>query len=274
MTRPLAFGSPGRYHLLCHASPPTLYSEEAHETLQVCVPLERALYTVTRQSETGNEVKQRLGSRDVLVIPTSQMHTIEWLRQADIVSLQLSEAFLERTLEVSRLHVRDSFIVRDSFVSRVAKELRDALHADGALTPLFVDSAVTMIAAKVVLPGLVRKPVGTRRAASLTPRQLKLIDDYIDAHLDNPIVASELAALVSISTWHFVRRFQSSVGVSPHEYITQHRILRSQELLREGELSIMQIALEVGMTHSHFSRMFLERTEMSPREYRARERDL
>jgi AraC family transcriptional regulator len=273
MTRPLAFASPGMYEVFCHASPPAVYPEESHETLQICVPLEHALYSVTRQSEVGNTVKQKLGARDVLVIPTSQMHIVQWLRSADIVSLQLSQQYLERTLELPRIHVRDTFTLRDPLVSLLAKELRNALHANGALSPLFVDAAVTMIAGKALLPGLVRRPIAPRAAASLLPRQLKSVEDYVEAHLDRQIAASELAAVVRISSWHFMRRFRASTGVSPHEYVTQRRIRRSQELLREGKLSVMQVALEVGMTHSHFSRMFLARTGLSPREYRTRERD-
>jgi transcriptional regulator GlxA family with amidase domain len=37
-------------------------------------------------------------------------------------------------------------------------------------------------------------------------------------------------------------------------------------------MPIVEVALEVGMSHSHFSRTFLARFGASPREYRRRER--
>jgi len=38
------------------------YPEESHETVQICVPMARALYSVTRQSETGSTLAHALGA--------------------------------------------------------------------------------------------------------------------------------------------------------------------------------------------------------------------
>src|SRR5258708_1980123 len=82
--RPLTFADPGRFEIYSHHSAPTLYAEESHETVQICVPMERALYSVTRQSETGRTVVHNLGTRDVLVIPVGQPHSVNWRRPAAI----------------------------------------------------------------------------------------------------------------------------------------------------------------------------------------------
>ena len=78
--RPLIFSDPGRLEIYCHFSPPTVYPEEAHATVQICVPLEQALYSVTRQSETGRALVHHLGARDVLVVPAGQPLALHVLR--------------------------------------------------------------------------------------------------------------------------------------------------------------------------------------------------
>src|SRR5262245_47697401 len=99
MSHPLTSSDPGQFELYCHDSPPTIYPEEAHSTVQSCVPLEGASYTARRQSETGTTLVQRLGVRDILVVPAGQCHAIDWRRPAGVVSIQASEAFIEKASE-------------------------------------------------------------------------------------------------------------------------------------------------------------------------------
>jgi AraC family transcriptional regulator len=104
--------------------------------------------------------------------------------------------------------------------------------------------------------------------SALSRRQLAAVERRIDETLDQTITVPDLADVAGMSTWHFMRRFFASHGVSPHEYVTQKRLARARSLLSETPTSITEIALEIGMSHSHFSRTFLQHCGMSPREYR------
>jgi len=269
-TRPLTFADPGRFEVYYHHSLPTVYPEETHETVQVCVPLEHALYRVVRLSETGRTLVHSLGSRDVLVVPAGQPHAVTWRRPADVVSLQLSGSFITRALGVQNLSLRDAFTVRDSFISAAAAQLRSVLRAEGRVSPAFAEAMATAIAYRVAVAGSTSggRIRGTDRAPALSTLQLGRIERFIDEHLDEPITLAQLAELLSMSAWHFMRRFNASHGISPHAFITQRRLDRAQVLLATSKLSVTAIALEVGLSHSHFSRTFLARVGLSPREYR------
>ena len=267
--RPIVHEVPGRFEVYCHNSPPRTYPEETHQTIQVCVPLERALYTVVRQSDTGRNLVHQLGARDVLVLPVGQPHSVVWRRSADIVSLQLSERFISEALDVPELNLADTFTLRDPFITTVARELRQSLMTGGPPSPAFAEAIATMIAYRVGAAanrmGVVRVGRGVR---PFSPASLARIEGYIADRLDQPISLSELAAQVNISLWHFMRRFNASHGISPHAYIAERRLVRAQLLLIESKMSITGIAIEVGMSHSHFSRSFLRRFGVSPREFR------
>ena len=74
-----------------------------------------------------------------------------------------------------------------------------------------------------------------------------------------------------MSLWHFMRRLNATLGVSPNEFITARRMKRAKALLTDTPMTVSQVALEVGLSHSHFSRQFLKHCGVSPREFRQKE---
>jgi AraC family transcriptional regulator len=246
-----------------------VYPEEIHDTVQICVPLARALYSVVRQSETGRRLVHHLGSRDTLVVPAGQPHSVNWRRQANVVSLQVSDAFIAHALGVSRLHLPDTFTVRDPFISAAAAELHDSLCVEGRPNLVFAEAIATLIVCRI---GARTPGNGGIRAKELVPAfsasELARIERFIEERLDQTITVAMLANLTGLSMWHFMRRFNASHGLSPHNFVALRRLLRARELLSDTKLSVSDIALEVGMTHSHLSRSFLLRFGLSPREFR------
>jgi AraC family transcriptional regulator len=267
--QPVSFANPGKFEIYCHHSSPTLYPEEAHDTVQVCVPLQHALYSVTLQSHTGRAIVKDLGARDILVIPPRQPHAVTWRRSAGLMCLQLSEAFMIEALDVSQLRLGDSFTVRDPLISAAAAQVHKALNSEGQLGPTFGAAIAMTIAYRIGVEAPAGGPIKpAERVRPLPAHQLARVENFVQDHLDQPISLARLAGLVGLSKWHFVRRFRASHGLSPHDFIVQRRLARAKELLAKSDVSITSVALDVGMSHSHFSRTFLSRFGLSPREFR------
>ncbi|NJS10840.1 MAG: helix-turn-helix transcriptional regulator, partial [Microcoleus sp. CSU_2_2] len=69
-----------------------------------------------------------------------------------------------------------------------------------------------------------------------------------------------------ISSYHFCRLFKQSTGFSPHQYVIQQRVERAKQLLRQGQMSIGEIAIACGFSHqSHFNRHFKRLTGVTPK---------
>ena len=104
------------------------------------------------------------------------------------------------------------------------------------------------------------------RRGGLAPWQLRRATEYMTEHLGDPVPLKDLAEQTGLSPSRFGRAFKLSMGISPHRWQMNLRILEAQELLREGKRPQADIALATGFAEqSHFSRVFKEVVGMPPR---------
>jgi transcriptional regulator GlxA family with amidase domain len=74
-----------------------------------------------------------------------------------------------------------------------------------------------------------------------------------------------------ISSFHFIRLFAATFGVTPHQYRIGARLDRAKALLASGERSVTEACVEVGFTSlGSFSTLFARRVGVSPSAYRRR----
>jgi len=82
------------------------------------------------------------------------------------------------------------------------------------------------------------------------------------------ITNKKLAEQCKISTVYFRQLFKKCYGISPIAYLNNLRIKKAQELLISDNVSIEQVAVNVGYNSIyHFSKMFKLKTGISPRKY-------
>lgn len=103
----------------------------------------------------------------------------------------------------------------------------------------------------------------------LAPWAERRVIELLHARLAEDVGLDELAAEAQLSAFHFARMFKQNVGMPPRVYLTQLRIEKACELLKETDAPITQIALEVGYSSNQvLARVFLKYRHMSPTDYR------
>lgn len=91
----------------------------------------------------------------------------------------------------------------------------------------------------------------------LAPAVLRRVEAWIEAHLGQTITLAMLAREADLSEFHFARMFSRSLGMAPHRYVMQRRLLRAEQLVRNSGLPLTEIALSCGFSSaSHFSNRF------------------
>jgi signal transduction histidine kinase/DNA-binding LacI/PurR family transcriptional regulator/DNA-binding response OmpR family regulator len=91
---------------------------------------------------------------------------------------------------------------------------------------------------------------------------------FIHEHYKEPISRADVANHLSINEQYLSRCFNKELGIGPMVYLSRYRIQRARRLLEMGNLSITQVAMEVGMSsQSYFSRVFQEELGITPSAY-------
>jgi len=92
---------------------------------------------------------------------------------------------------------------------------------------------------------------------------------YIRDRYSDRIGATRIAADLNLDPSYACRSFQRKTGRTISSYLNEYRIVTARNLILTTEMSITDVALEVGYTDpGNFSKQFKRWTNMSPSEYR------
>jgi len=153
-----------------------------------------------------------------------------------------------------------------AMLARLLTSADQALDRDREAARGFIAEAAALLAAG-------REEVPAAGARVLAPWQIRRVMAHVDANLGDTIPVGSLAALTRLSTSHFSRAFKGSFGTSPHRYVMDRRIARSQQMMLETEENLAQIALACGLSdQAHFSRAFQRVVGSSPHAWRRHNR--
>ncbi|KIX15119.1 AraC family transcriptional regulator [Dethiosulfatarculus sandiegensis] len=99
--------------------------------------------------------------------------------------------------------------------------------------------------------------------------ELLRVRDYIHDNIEEDISIDDLSRVANISKYHLIRIFRSQFGLTPHQYILNHRINQAREVLRKG-FSPTRVAHEFGFYDaSHMNRHFKRAYGVTPKQYQS-----
>lgn len=105
--------------------------------------------------------------------------------------------------------------------------------------------------------------------SNIALNRFKSLVDQIEDNLAKEVQVLSLADQYEFSPWYFQRLFKSLVGDSIGSYVRGRRLSKAAELLRNSQIGILDIALEVGFnSHEAFTRSFKSHFEVTPKEFR------
>jgi AraC-like DNA-binding protein len=191
--------------------------------------------------------------RYIIHISTKAMNAIckEFKELADFIDtrfLKVDEKTFKKCMEIIDL-LQEEFDKRD------------------ALSPAMIKNLVTHI-----LLLLCRSENTPDHEIGLTEKndiRLQTSINYIIDNYADPITLEQCARIAYMSPSHFSRLFHKLTTLSFKEYLNKIRIEKACELLKEQNVSITDLALNVGFnSSSYFSQVFKSLTGMSPITYR------
>lgn len=101
------------------------------------------------------------------------------------------------------------------------------------------------------------------------PVQVRRLQEYLSAHLSDPLCLRDMAGYCGCSVTHLVRVCRKALGLTPYQLLLQQRMKKALLLLANPRLSIKEIAARTGYRNALvFSMEFRKRFAASPRKYR------
>jgi transcriptional regulator GlxA family with amidase domain len=176
-----------------------------------------------------------------------------------VASFQFQPAFLEEAAALLRVDSRRLYetVVRIVALDEALESLCQLLMQETAGgckhgSSFFQSLSRALVQRLVpVPPALVRDP------------RIERADRFIERHFQEKISLKEIAEVARLSTYHFLRAFSATVGVSPHKYMIACRLRHAQRLIISSASTrlLADIAVEAGFydeAHlaSHFRRAF------------------
>lgn len=95
------------------------------------------------------------------------------------------------------------------------------------------------------------------------------VKEIINNNLENTPSIKELADKMNISVYKLQKGFKNITGDTVYEYIKKARIEKAKELLKNTDMSILQITNEIGYENpSKFANLFKRYNDITPLKYR------
>ena len=212
------------------------------------------------------------GAGSVVLINPAEVHTGQayatqgWTyRMLYPAAEQLRRVVAQMTGKEADYPFFPSAVVQDALVAHQLVALHKQLEIGVdplASETLWLTLLTTLIAHHADTHHTLASPTPNVDHVAIQRALMYMHDGYADA-----ISLQDLAALVHLSPYHFVRLFKTELGLPPHTYLTQLRIQRAKRLLSAGQ-PIAAVAQQVGFTdQSHLTRHFKRIVGVPPGQY-------
>ena len=141
-------------------------------------------------------------------------------------------------------------------------------HLDQA-NPLFVDHVLLAVGVHVAQTYGGMRPMSQPVRGGLAPWQERRATEILRASVKRSVTLMEVARECGLSVGYFSHAFRRTLGVSPHKWLIEQRVVLSKEKLRDDGLSLSDVATECGFSdQSHLTRAFRQTVGVSPGAWR------
>ncbi len=210
----------------------------------------------------------------ISIVPADVPISVNWNQEIEFTHCYLARTFVERvayeSVDPDRMEINLTTIQLDPLIWQIGSALTTVLETAPQQSRFYADSLATALAAHLLQFYSTQKNVLRADPQGLSASTLNLAIEYINAHLSEDISLVALAAELGVSQYYLCQSFKRSIGMTPHKYLIQQRVERSQQLLQQPDLSILDIAVACGFANSsHFAKCFRQQIGISPTEFRS-----
>jgi AraC family transcriptional regulator len=159
--------------------------------------------------------------------------------------------------------------VNDVTISGLGSLLLPALSQPDQANRLFVDHVLLGVGVHVAYTYGGMRPMSRPARGGLAPWQERRAMEILRANITHGVTLKEVARECGLSVGYFSHAFHRTLGMAPHKWLIEQRVMLSKEKLRDDRLSLSDVAAECGFSdQSHLTRAFRQTVGVSPGAWR------
>ncbi|MGL4621281.1 MAG: helix-turn-helix domain-containing protein, partial [Chroococcidiopsis sp.] len=228
-------------------------------------------YRLVQQLD-GQVYEGEVAKGNIILTPAKRATEYFWDREVDVLHLCLEPSLIAKMavevieVDAARIEILNRFAAADLQVQQLGHLLLTELEAERLGNRLYAESLTNALAIHLIREYSTIKKTVRQYSGGLSKSKLQQAIAYIQEYLDQDLSLDEIAGEVNLSTYHFARLFKQSTNLAPHQYQIRCRVERAKGLLQAGEMTIADIAIQVGFyDQSHLSRHFKRIVGVSPK---------
>jgi AraC family transcriptional regulator len=199
-----------------------------------------------------------------------------WLfdKPGDIMLVILNRKYLDAAIETASgrspasVEIMPQFTIRDLTLERIAHQLLNKISDPAFDSKLRTEFLAQELAEHILQTHTSLDLRPPSRPHTMPPNRLKRAEDFIGANLGQDMSLQDIANAAGMSLFHFAKVFKRATGRSPHQYLTERRMLQARSLLHDGRLSVGEVASAVGLSQNRFGIVFKRLMRMTPSKFR------
>lgn len=213
----------------------------------------------------------------VTIIPAGSSARWDIPGAVDVIQLYLPQTTLERVGREADVPSPGHLLERtghpDPVTSGLLMSAADVLGGNALLDALFRQQLTDLVATRILAAHTGTPIMFEPITGGLSARALQRAIERLRSDSDADISLAKLASDAGLSRFHFCRAFKESTGLSPHAWLRQQRLERAMNMLRDTDVSIELVAVELGYaSQTAFAAAFKKLTGETPSDWRRRMR--
>lgn len=253
---------------------------EVRPTLSFRIPLLGKTKSSSRSGRTYLEFEEEPGSSYIRThddtnsaithFPGEESHVLVAIFTADMLNSLLDSEPLPQHLQRFITHQDDHFataVRSSSSVTRITTEILDNPY-QGRLGEIYLQAKTSELLVST-MSDILDNASQSRSLSATEQIKTDMARDIILSNLASPPSVGELAAQVRVSQRHLNKLFIERYGMNVFACIVKWRLDYGRSLLARGELSLKEIAFQLGYRHpSNFSLAFAKTFGYPPGQYK------
>lgn len=219
--------------------------------------------------------RQKAYAGTVFILPIGSDHAFEDIRELELYNVSCSPdildsfgvdlTFLRRNESALRGKPESSVFQLEVMEQYNLRKLLSEMYAEychpGPQCQVKLRSLFTLLLVMLARTG--------ERKKDNAPERMTQVEMFIQAHFNEKITLSRLAAVACRSESQLIRAFRSKFGATPVDYLLKVRLEHAGKLLTESDMTVSEVAANTGFTDSnYFIKQFRRRYGVSPGRFR------